>query len=444
MQDLPQHLHPYWCFRDELTILDGLAVKGNRVIIPTSMRPDTFSRLHDAHQGITSTLQRARRTVYWPKLQNDITEMVQACEECQRHGNKKSRIPERQIAATRPMEIVSMDLVEHQGIHGLVTVDYFSGFLTFDILNAQTSDAVIKALNNNFGKFGLPEKILSDNGPCFRSNSFRQFCEQLEIGHVTLSPCHHQSNGRVERAVQTVENILKKSKRNMDITKALTTYLDAPISDTLPSPAKLFFNRWINMRLSMNMTPVPLTDQVKAGLSDKRSAHLKSTKKAKVKYVPNQPVWFTDDVSDECRPGYIESGDDTPDSYWFINDKSNRRMRRNVHDIKPCHAVITQQRTWKTVPISQPSSHSDQESPSPTAISSPNAEPEIPDLPSDNRNTTTAPPPTRRDTPAATSNIENDMTTVKAVNPTPVQNRSRPGRLIKLNKNPDFIYDIRS
>ena len=80
-------------------------------------------------------------------------------EECQRHGNKKSRIPERQIAVTRPMEIVSMDLVEHQGIHELVTVDYFSGFLTFDILNAQTSDAVIKALNNNFGKFGLPSVL---------------------------------------------------------------------------------------------------------------------------------------------------------------------------------------------------------------------------------------------------------------------------------------------
>ena len=68
MQDLPQHLHPYWCFRDELTILDGLVIKGNRVIISTSIRPNTLSRLHDAHQGITSTLQQARRTVYWPKL----------------------------------------------------------------------------------------------------------------------------------------------------------------------------------------------------------------------------------------------------------------------------------------------------------------------------------------------------------------------------------------
>ena len=41
MQDIPEHLHPYWCFRDELTILDGLIMKGNRVVIPTNMRPAT-------------------------------------------------------------------------------------------------------------------------------------------------------------------------------------------------------------------------------------------------------------------------------------------------------------------------------------------------------------------------------------------------------------------
>ena len=36
MQDLPEHLHPYWCFRDELTILDGLVMKGSRYIMPYS------------------------------------------------------------------------------------------------------------------------------------------------------------------------------------------------------------------------------------------------------------------------------------------------------------------------------------------------------------------------------------------------------------------------
>ena len=57
-------------------------MKGNRVVIPTSMTPATLNRLHDAHQVLTSMLQRARRTVYWPKLQDDIRDMVHKCDEC--------------------------------------------------------------------------------------------------------------------------------------------------------------------------------------------------------------------------------------------------------------------------------------------------------------------------------------------------------------------------
>ena len=295
MQDLQGHLHPYWCFRDELTILDGLVMKGNRVVIPSSMRPGTLTRLHDAHQGLTSTLQRARRTVYWPKLQDDITEMIGRCSECQRHGNKKPRPPERQISATRPMEILGMDLVQFQNQIALVTVDYFSGFLTYDTLDGESTEAVTKVLNSNFRKFGLPERIISDNGPCFRSDKFQRFCDQLEIGHITSSPHYHQSNGRAERAVETIEQILRKSASDTEITKALTTYLDTPVSDTLPSPAELFLNRRINTRLSMTMTPAPLTDQQKTHLNDKRSAHRKPSKKDNNVYLPNQPIWFTDD-----------------------------------------------------------------------------------------------------------------------------------------------------
>ena len=290
MQNLPQHLHPFWCFRDELTILDDLVMKGNRVVIPRSMRAGTLNRLHDAHQGLTSTLQRARRTVYWPKLQDDITEMVQKCEPCQRHGNKKHADPERQLTTTRPMELLGIDLVYYKGEHALVAVDYFSGFITYDIVSNETSKAMMKILNNIFRKFGLPEKILSDNGPCFSSDSFRNFCEQLDIGHITSSPHYHQSNGRAERAVATVKKILKKSKSDVDITKSITAYLDTPVSDTLPSPAELFHNRRINTRLNMSMRPAPLTDQQKIGISNKRSAHLKSPKENKVSYMPNQPI----------------------------------------------------------------------------------------------------------------------------------------------------------
>ena len=260
-QDLPEHLHPYWCFRYELTILDRLVMKGSRGVIPTSMRLGTLRRLHDAHQGLTSTLQRGRRAVYWPKLQDDISEMVEKCSECQRHGNRKPLPPERQISATRPMEILGMDLVQFRRQYALDTVDYYSGFLAYGTLDNETTEATTSALNNIFRKFGLPEKIIFDNGLWFSSNDFRCFCDQIDIGHVTSSPHYHQSNGRAERAVATIKQILKKSASNINITKALTTYLDTPVSDTLPSPAELFYNRRIKTRLSTAMTPAPLTDQ---------------------------------------------------------------------------------------------------------------------------------------------------------------------------------------
>ena len=76
-------------------------------------------------------------------------------------------------------------------------------------------------------------------------------------------------------------------------------------------------------------------------------------------YLPSQPIWFTDDSSDEWKPGYIESKDITPDSYWITNDKNNRRLRRNKHDIKPRYITVTQQRPKPHVPVRYPAHVSD-------------------------------------------------------------------------------------
>ena len=431
MQDIPEHLHPYWCFRDELTILDGLIMKGNRVVIPTSMRSATLNRLHDAHQGLTSMLRRARRTVYWPKLQDDITDMVHKCDE------EEAQTSRRQISATRPMEILVMDLVDFRGKHALVTVDYFSGFLTYDTLESETTETVTKVLNNIFRKFGLPEKIISDNGPCFRSNNFRRFCDQLDTRHVTYSPYYHQSNGRAERAVATIEQILKKSASDMDITKALTSYLDTPVSDTLPSPAELFHNRRINPRLSMAMTPAPLTDQQKTHLSDKRSAHLKSSKQDNNIYLPSQAIWFTDDSSDEWKPGYTEAKDITPDSYWITSGKNSRRFRRNKHDIKPRYITITQQRPMPKVPVRYPAHLSDDDAAS--------AIPEVQEPVSPSADTPTTfgkSPPASNNQNTATPTNNPDVGKIRTpADLTPMLTRSPSGRLIKPTRNPDFVYN---
>ena len=135
---------------------------------------------------------------------------------------------------------------------------------------------VAARINDNVRKFGLAERILSGNGPYFRSDMFQNFCESLELHHSKSSPYYHQSNGRVERAIQTVRKIFKKSKSDIEVTKALLAYHDTPISSELPSPAELFLNRRINSRLAYLHQPSALSDEQKQHLQEKRESETRS------------------------------------------------------------------------------------------------------------------------------------------------------------------------
>ena len=56
-QDVPDALHPYFCIRDELSAQDGVVFKGERCVIPVSLRPKIRQKLHGAHSGIQSCLR---------------------------------------------------------------------------------------------------------------------------------------------------------------------------------------------------------------------------------------------------------------------------------------------------------------------------------------------------------------------------------------------------
>ena len=165
------------------------------------------------------------------------------------------------------MEIIGIDLMEFKGKTALVSVDYYSGYLTFNFIQAGTSEEVVKVLDNNFRKLELAERVISDNGPCFKSEKFKTFCTALEIKHTTSSPHYHEGNGRAERSIQTIKQILRKCSNEVEMTMAVLAYLDTPVSSDLPSPAELFFNRRINTRLGLMYQPTVLTDTKKNKLS---------------------------------------------------------------------------------------------------------------------------------------------------------------------------------
>ena len=65
-------------------------------------------------------------------------------------------------------------------------------------------------MSSIFARHGIPETVITDNGPQYSSEMFKEFAREYGFVHVTSSPHFPQSNGEAERAIRTVKNLLKK------------------------------------------------------------------------------------------------------------------------------------------------------------------------------------------------------------------------------------------
>jgi len=204
-------LLPYWEARGELTLHNNLLLCGGRIVVPESMREQTLRKLHTGHQGIERCRLRARSSVWWPGLSKQISDLVKCCPECAKEftPNKEPLIPT--ALPEYPWQKVGSDLFTLQGVQYLVVVDYFSRYPEVVKLPTTTSQSVIKALKSMFARFGIPEIVVSDNGPQYSSQEFADFAKAYNFCHTTSSPHYPQSNGQAERTVKTVKKLLRDS-----------------------------------------------------------------------------------------------------------------------------------------------------------------------------------------------------------------------------------------
>ena len=61
-------LQPFWAFREELTVEDGLILKGTRIVIPTKPWEAILKLIHEGHLSLNKCKLQAKETVYWPGL----------------------------------------------------------------------------------------------------------------------------------------------------------------------------------------------------------------------------------------------------------------------------------------------------------------------------------------------------------------------------------------
>ena len=86
IREIPQILHPYWTFHKELTIEDGLILKGTRIVIPTKKRKAILKQIHDNHLGLTKCKLCAKQAVYWPGINNQLEQLILNCQLCLKYS----------------------------------------------------------------------------------------------------------------------------------------------------------------------------------------------------------------------------------------------------------------------------------------------------------------------------------------------------------------------
>ena len=93
-------------------------------------------------------------------------------------------------------------------------MDYFSRFIETQKLSSTTSSSIIIVLKSLtiFTCHGIPDVVVTDNGPQYSSNEFKTFAESYKYSHITSSPYYPRGNGEVERAVRTLKTLLKDVK----------------------------------------------------------------------------------------------------------------------------------------------------------------------------------------------------------------------------------------
>ena len=149
-----------------------------------------------------------------------------------------------------------------------------------------------------FSEHGIPEILMSDNGPQFSSSEFRDFAAKYGCDHVTSSPMYPQSNGFIERTVQTVKNTMKKClESRTDLHMALLCLRATPITSDIPAPCVSLNNRMYKTNIPTASRTVNYwnPDNLQKRQDTQKDYHDKGAREL-VPLIQDQPIRIQDPV----------------------------------------------------------------------------------------------------------------------------------------------------
>ncbi|XP_065192451.1 uncharacterized protein K02A2.6-like [Sycon ciliatum] len=152
-----------------------------------------------------------RSFVWWPGIDADIETTGKVCAGCQAHQAAPPKSPLHPCEwPSKPRQCLHIDFAgPFQGHMWLIVVDAHSKWPEVLPMNSTTAPVTVRCLREVFAQHGLPDQIVSDNGPQFTSDEFRRFTEANGITQTFSAPYHPSTNGLAERFVHTMKQALK-------------------------------------------------------------------------------------------------------------------------------------------------------------------------------------------------------------------------------------------
>lgn len=195
-------VRPFLPFKNELGFIGDLVVRGNKLVVPDTLKTRMIEIAHEGHPGESVMKRRLRDRVWWPGMDSDAVNRVKSCEGCRLVGLPSKPEPmSRRPLPSAPWIDEAMDFLGPLpcGSYLLVIIDYFSRYKEVEIMTKITAKETVSRLDRIFTRLGYPRTITLDNAKQFVSNELDTYSKTHGIFLNHSTPYWPQENGLVER-----------------------------------------------------------------------------------------------------------------------------------------------------------------------------------------------------------------------------------------------------
>ena len=150
--------------------------------------------------------------VTFPNVRKIVTQFIACCSTCQKLApiGSGSEGPSRPVSSSEPFQCIAIDTIgplpvdDFDNKYIIVCIDSFTRFVDLFPAPDTTATSAVHALMSVFGRYGLPQRILSDNGSQYSNHCIKKLLTSLNVGHDFTVPYRSQGNGIVERVNKEV------------------------------------------------------------------------------------------------------------------------------------------------------------------------------------------------------------------------------------------------